>query len=285
MMELENIAVEIRDILKNKREEFGLEFFEDEHKYIMKDVDGNLRSDFPSVSKVLKKFYDEFPSEEIALKVAGGNLKEQQRLLEEWRLKGEQSTNLGSRVHYFLEKELVERFDLGKDVREPFFECDLFQISKSDSMIDGGRKYIDLCEQRNLTLLDTEIVLGHPELGYTGQPDKVWLTTNADGSEIGLLITDWKSNQPKNFAINQYTKGMKDPFDRYPNNALGHYYLQLPFYGKLLIKMLEGTKYENIRLLGCIVVLLTDDKDFVEYRVPKDVINKILEMDMDFYLN
>jgi hypothetical protein len=152
-------------------------------------------------------------------------------------------------------------------------------------MIEGGKKYLDLCEQRNLVLLDTEAVLGHPVLGYTGQPDKVWLTTNAKGDEFGLLITDWKSNQPKNFQVHNYTSSMKEPFDLYPNNALGHYFLQLPFYGKLLIKMLEGTKYENIKLYGCIIVLLTDDKDFVEYRVPKDVMSKILEMDMDFYIN
>jgi hypothetical protein len=283
-MELENIAAEIRDILKSRREELGLEFFEEEHKYIMKDIDGNLRSDFPSVSKVLKKFYDEFPAEEIALKKAGGNLKEQQKLLDEWKSKGDQSTNMGSRIHYLLEKELVERSLLEKEVREPIFECDLFQIAKSDSMVEGGKKYINLCEQRNLVLIDTEMVLGDPQLGYTGQPDKVWLTMNATGDEIGILITDWKSNQPKNFQINQYTKGMNHPFDLYPNNALGHYYLQLPFYGKLLLKMLEGSKYENIKLLGCIVVLLTDDKDFVEYRVPRDVITKIMDMNMDFYL-
>jgi hypothetical protein len=48
--------------------------------------------------------------------------------------------------------------------------------------------------------------------------------------------------------------------------------------------MLEGTKYENIKLFGCIVVLLTEEKDFVEYRVPKDVISKILTMDMKDYL-
>ena len=39
-----------------------------------------------------------------------------------------------------------------------------------------------------------------------------------------------------------------------------------------------------LQLYGCIIVLLTEEKDFVEYRVPKDIINKIIEMDMDFYL-
>jgi hypothetical protein len=250
----------------------------------MKDLEGNIRSDFPSVSKILKHFYTEFPAEEIALKKANGDLREQQRLLDEWKSKGDASTNMGSRIHYFLEKETLEKFGLNKDVREPIYECDIFQVPKSDSMIDAGKKYLQMCEQRNLTLLDTEMVLGDPELGYTGQPDKVWLTVNATGDEFGILITDWKSNQPKNFQVNQYTKKMKDPFDLYPDNALGHYYLQLPFYGKLLLKMLEGTKYENIKLYGCIVVLLKDDKDFEEFRVPKDIITKILKMDMDKYL-
>ena len=74
-MDLQIIAQEIREIVQKKREELELVFYEDKHQYIMKDVDGNLSSDFPSVSKVLKKFYTEFPAEEIALKKAKGNLK------------------------------------------------------------------------------------------------------------------------------------------------------------------------------------------------------------------
>jgi hypothetical protein len=49
--------------------------------------------------------------------------------------------------------------------------------------------------------------------------------------------------------------------------------------------MLKGTKYENIRLYGCIVVLLREDSEFEEYRVPQDVIDTVLNMDMKNYLN
>ena len=73
---------------------------------------------------------------------------------------------------------------------------------------------------------------------------------------------------------------MYNPFDKYPNNQLGHYYLQLPLYGKLLIKMLEGTKYENLKLYGSVVVLLKDNADFEEFRVPKEVQDIILSMDI-----
>jgi hypothetical protein len=77
---------------------------------------------------------------------------------------------------------------------------------------------------------------------------------------------------------------MYSPFQEYPSTALGHYYLQLPLYGKLLVKMLEGTKYENIKLLGCIVVLLKENSEYEEFRVPKPLINTILDMDIRNYL-
>ena len=150
-------------------------------------------------------------------------------------------------------------------------------------MIVAGKRYIDLLKERGCVLIDTEMVLGHPELGYTGQPDKVWLVVGTNG-KIGILITDWKSNKPKNFETTRYTKKMKAPFQDLPDNALGHYNTQLPFYGKLLLKMLEGTKYEYISLLWCIIVLITDEREYHEYRVSKKTMNTILEMEMEKYL-
>jgi hypothetical protein len=283
-MNLKEIALDIRDIIEKKRKEFGLEFFEDEHKYLMRDLDGNIRDNFPSVSKVLKHFYTEFPTEEAALKKAGGDYLEAERLKEEWAQAGRDSTNLGSRTHFFLEQDTIARYGSYKEVRQPIFECDIFGEAKSDSMISAGKSYLDLCEQRGLYLLDTEMVLGHPKLGYTGQPDKVWLTMNASGSGFGLLITDWKTNKEKNFQTTSYTKPMLHPFQEYPDNALGHYYLQLPFYGKLLLKMLEGTKYEGTKLLGGIVVLVKDSLEYEEFRVPKPIIDTIMNMDMSLVL-
>jgi len=283
MIDLKKVAVEIRDILDKKREELGLSFIEEDHIYFMKDKDGKVRNDFPSVSKVLKKFYTEFPTEEAALKKAKGDVVYAEQLKEEWAQAGTYSTNMGSRTHFFLEKETIGLFGDYKSVREPIFECDFTQIIKSDSMISAGKDYLQVMIERGAVLLDTEIVLGHPELGYTGQPDKVWLIIGKDG-EIGIIITDWKTNKPKNFESTHFTKPMKYPFTKQPDNALGHYFVQLPLYGKLLNKMLEGTKYENIKLLGCIVVLLKENGDYEEFRVPKEVITTVLDMKMENYL-
>ena len=278
-MVLQEIAKEIREILDKKRGELQLTFEEEAHKYTMVDLDGKLRTDFPSVSKVMKLFYDEFPADKKAFEMAGGDPDETERILSEWAEKGRKSTNMGSRVHYFLEEHTLKEFGIDKQVRQPIFDVDIQQLMTSDSMIVGGKKYIDLLKERGCVLLDTEIVLGHPELGYTGQPDKVWLVVGTSG-QIGLLITDWKSNKEKNFIVQKYIKPMRKPFEHLPNNALGHYKTQLPLYGKLLIKMLEGTKYENIPLLGCIIVRVTEDREFVEYRVDKLTMNTILDMDI-----
>jgi hypothetical protein len=284
MIELNEVAKEIRELLDKRREELELTFVEDTHTYYMKDVDGVVKNTFPSVSKVIKYFYDEFDSEGISLRKAQGDLEVQKQLLDEWAAAGEYATNMGSRVHYLLEKKLIDMFGGYKEVRQPIFECDFTQILKGDSMVSAGTSYLNLMVERGAVLLDTEIVLGDPELAYTGQPDKVWLIMNKEQTEFGLVITDWKSNKPKNFEETHFTTRMKYPFQKHPNNALGHYFTQLPFYGKLLLKMLQGTKYENMKLFGCIVVLVKEDGTFEEFRVPKEVQQTILDMDMKKYL-
>ncbi len=73
---------------------------------------------------------------------------------------------------------------------------------------------------------------------------------------------------------------MKPPFSHLDDTALGHYFTQLPLYGKLLLNMLKGSKYENLKIFGCIVVHLSDEGEYEEYRVPKGIINTILDMDI-----
>jgi hypothetical protein len=278
-MKLSNIAQEIRELVKTRQQELGLTFEEDKHIYTM-----NGRKDYPSVSKVLKQFYTEFPSEEVSYHKAGGDPQKQQQLLDEWAAAGEYSTNMGSRVHYVLEKNVIERNGNYKEVRQPIFDCDLTQMMKGDAMINAGKKYIDLMEERGAVLLDTEMVLGDPELGYTGQPDKIWLMMNRAKTEFGFVVTDWKTNKKKNFQETGYTKRLKDPFGKFPDTALGHYYLQLPLYAKLLLKMLQGTKYADVKLLGCVITHLSDEAQFEEYRVPQEIINTVLDMDVKKYL-
>ena len=89
-------------------------FEEESHKYTMLDDKGDLRSDFPSVSKVMKLFYEEFPTEQAAFSKAGGDPDEAERLMEEWAEAGRKSTNLGSRCHFFLEEHTLKEFGIDK---------------------------------------------------------------------------------------------------------------------------------------------------------------------------
>jgi hypothetical protein len=283
-MDLKQISDEIKEVISNRQKELQLTFVEDKHIYYMVDTDGKIKSNFPSVSKLIKKFYKPFDADGTALRMCNGDPIEAKKLQEQWRQAGNTSTNMGSRVHYILESELVERYGNYKEVRQPIFECDETQIQKGDSMILAGKNFLDLMNERGAILLDTEMVLGDNELGYTGQPDKFWLMLNKDKTDYGLVVTDWKTNQPKNFEVQHYTGKLYSPFQNYHDTALGHYYLQLPLYARLFLKMLKGSKYENLRLLGCVVVLLKDDGTFVEYKVPQDVNKKVFDLDLTKYI-
>jgi hypothetical protein len=283
-MNLKDISLEMRDLLEKKRQEIDLTFIEDEHIYYMKDLDGVVKSNFPSVSKLISKFHKHFDSEGKALQMCKGDMEGAKELLSEWKLAGDLSTNMGSRVHFELECELIKRYGNYKQVRQPIFEINEEQQRKSDAMIVAGNQFIDLMLERGGVLLDTEMVLGNPEEGYTGQPDKVWLMMNKLKTDFGLVITDYKTNKPKNFEVQYYTGRLYPPFNEYHDTALGHYYLQLPLYGRLILKMLQGTKFDKTKLMGSVVVLLKENGTFEEFRVPKEISDTILTMDLRKYL-
>lgn len=284
-MDLHLIADEIRNLLEKKREELELTFIEEDHIYHMKDVDGTIKSNFPSVSKIIKKFHKPFDAEGMALRMSKGDPEGQIQLLAEWKDAADLSTNMGSRVHFELERELIDRYGNYKEVRQPIFEINEEQKNKSDNMIIAGNQFIDLMHKRGAVLLDTEIILGDPEEQITGQPDTCWLMMNKEKTDFGFVITDYKTNQPKNFEVHRYTKKLYSPFNDYHDNALGHYYLQIPLYARLLLKMLKGTKFENNNFLGGVIVLLKEDTTFMEYKIPPQITNILFNLDLTKYIN
>ena len=121
MIKLKNAATEILDILEKRRQELELTFVEDTHVYTMKNSKGELKSDWQSVSKVMKYFYEEFDSEGISLKKAKGDPEVQKQLLAEWKAAADYSINIGSRTHFLLEKKSLELFEINKEVRQPIW--------------------------------------------------------------------------------------------------------------------------------------------------------------------
>jgi hypothetical protein len=283
-MDLKQISNEIRYVISQRQQQIQLSFIEENHIYYMLDKNGVLRNDFVSVSKLVKKFHPYFDAPAKALEKSNGDVIAQKKLLEEWSNAGKTSTNLGSRTHFLLEEYLVGEYGNYKEVRQPIFNVTPEQIIKGDKMVQAGKDYIKLMHERGAVLLDTEIVMGDPELGYTGQKDMGWLMMNKEQTDFGLVVSDWKTNQPKNFEVQPYTRRLYPPFEKYHDTSLGHYYVQLPLYARLLLKMLKGSKYENLKLLGCVVVLLKEDGSFVEYKVPPEINNKVLTLDLSKYI-
>lgn len=285
MIDLNVIAKEIREILENKRKEYELTFKEEGHEYKMLDKNGILRNDFPSVSSVIDEFYTGFDAEEKSLQMSKGDVEAQKILLESWEKAGEYATNKGSRAHYELEKYALKKFGINKRVRKPIFECDEQQMIDSNNMIKAGKSFIDLMKDRGCVLIDTEIVLGSPIFGFVGQGDNFWLSLNKNKDNFGLIITDHKTNKVKNLIIQAYnTDSLYYPFENWISYALTHYYIQLPLYAKLFLDMMIGSKYENIPLLGCVIDSLRDNGECVEYKVPKEFQDKLLNMDLSPYV-
>lgn len=277
---LKEFATEINEILDTRRRETALHFVEDKHIYYMRSLGGNITSKFPSVSKVIKNFFPPFDSQGLSYKIAKGDSVKQKELLAEWKKAGDDSINLGSRVHFELEKMIIEEYGGYKEVRQPIFHIDEAQRVRSDKMIQAGRDFIAKMHERGAILLDTEMVLGDPEEMYVGQPDNAWLMLTKDQDDFGFVITDHKSGQPKNFTVMPYTGKMYPPFQGFHDNALGHYQLQIPLYGRLLLKMLKETKYGDKKFLGGVIVLMKDDATYEEFKVPQFIVNTILTMDL-----
>ena len=282
--DLTELSAEIKEVMADRREQLALSFVENKHIYYMRDVKGNITSKFKSVSKIVKQFHPPFDSDGLSLKIAKGDPVRQKELLAEWKQAGTDSINLGSRVHYELEKMIVEDYGNYKDVREPVFTINEEQRVRSDNMIKAGRDFLDKMHERGAVLLDTEQVLGDPELKYVGQPDNTWLILNKAKTDFGIVVTDHKSNKPKNFKSMPYHGQMYAPFQQYKDFALSHYYTQLPLYGRLIIKMLSESKFSDKKFLGGVVTLMKDDATFEEFRVPKDIVQTIFTMDLTKYV-
>ena len=98
-MDLTQISQEIREILEQRRKELDLTFVEDKHIYYMRDLDGEIKSDFPSVSTIIKNFYIPFDSVSKSMDMSNGDEVKANELQEKWKQSGDYATNLGSRVH------------------------------------------------------------------------------------------------------------------------------------------------------------------------------------------
>lgn len=219
---------DIRNILATAASE--IVFDEPTHKYTYKGVE------FKSVSSVLKKYTGTFPANFMAGKVAAKRRREgdyfisADNVLKEWDLKRDIAANFGTLVHYKLEQYAAAKYLIGKVVKPVTIDKSLLNVDReitANLLVEQGKKWLDKMIESGYELVDTEVMMLNPTIGYSGTVDLLFLKDNK------LVIADWKSNQ-KDITNDDYNNYMLSPLSSMKATTVNKYKIQLNLYKKLM---------------------------------------------------
>lgn len=179
----------------------GLEFEEETHKYSF-----NSKPIKVSVSGVIANYYEKFNSEFFAQKVADRDGKTKEEVLQEWKDKAKQGTDLGSRVHLFGEFYPFNRTLVPKDGYE-----------------EAIVKFWNSLPE-HIVPVTMELRMVHKEFMFAGTADILLYNTKNDT----FIIGDYKTNIDlfKNFK----NKKMLGSFSNLLDCSFNKYQLQLSYY-------------------------------------------------------
>ena len=208
-----------------------LKFNEEKHEY---RVDEKV---LPSVSSLLKNFYDEFEKDKVSYNYALKHTFSQEDVLSAWDGENKKSTTEGSRVHLFGEDFATAKYFANSKTPLPMSKQDLGIIQWWIDMIDDTPFLIPLV---------LELQMFNLKLGYAGTADIILL----DIRDMSLIIADYKTNKElfDNFA------GKKLKIADLLDTNFNKYQLQLSFYQILL----EEIGYKIKRR---VIIWLKDDKE------------------------
>lgn len=273
--ELLTLAHDIRSELDIERANRKLSFVEKTHKYSIYDpINERITSNLPSVSSLLKEYYEPFDSLTKSLQMMDGDEDKAAELRMEWQKKGNDATSIGSYTHYKLEQYVWNLFDISKDVRKPYYTLGNSELLEAQGMLKTGVDLIHTIINNGFVPLDTEVVMGSIDLGYFGQCDNIWLGEYK--GRIVFLMTDYKTNQTKNFQEAPYNLPMRHPFQELLDTDLSKYYIQQPLYAQLFKDMLKNTIYKDIPFIGFRILHLRDGGNSI--KIPNWVYNEIKKL-------
>lgn len=196
------------------------------HTY--RDSKGNY---YRGGSGFASKYKEKFPAELIAKKMAdkaGGDVTAQQ-VLDMWALNGEASSSHGTGVHAALQL-YGEYAELSRKVKG----SDEAALTKNPTLKPMVLSFFtDLRKQE--TAYYEEFVANEAELAC-GLIDRLVV------EDDGLVIEDFKSNA----SVDKPEKILAPFTDVVPNTTLGGYWLQLSYYGRILIK--HGRTVKGLRV-------------------------------------
>lgn len=274
-IELLNLAQEIRETIDEERINRKLFFVEKSHKYSIYDpVSEEMVSSMPSVSTLLHKFHEPFDGLAKSIQMMDGDVKMAEELRLEWKQKGIDASGMGSYAHYKLEQYIWALFDIDKNVRKPYYSLKEDDMKMAQKMLKTGVDLIHKIVENNFVPIDTECIMGSIDLGYFGQCDNLWLGEHKNN--IVFLMTDYKTNQTKNFEEQHYNIPMREPFTDLIDTDLSKYYIQQPLYAQLFKDMLKNTPYKDISFIGFRILHLRDGG--TSFKIPKWVYTEVEKM-------
>lgn len=267
-----NLSKDISETLNQVRKERKLHFEEKNHKYFIHHPEKNkIVDDLPSVTKVLKRWYEPFDSLNKSLQMMKGDEGLAEELRKEWKKEGDDANSIGSFTHFKLEKYIWDIFDIDHQTRKPFYDLKNKELLEAQNMVKTGVGLLHKIIEKGFVPLETESIMGSVDLGYVGQSDNIWLGEYKKG--FRLIISDYKTNKTKNFKKHHYHQPMFEPFEDLYDTDLSKYFIQQSLYKELLKDMLKETPYKDIPISGLFILHLRDGGRVI--KVPEWVSSKV----------
>lgn len=167
------------------------------------------------VTTFLERFIKPFDSDYWSKKKADEEGIEQSEMLARWDAKRDRSCELGHNVHDYIEK---------------FYEQGSTELTSDPEANERIEKFKTIYENKlsQLESIGSEIRVLSKVWGLAGTIDKLYLWENS------VIVGDWKTNQKiktdKDFAFGK----LLYPFEKYKENELNKYSLQISLYQLLL---------------------------------------------------
>lgn len=212
-----------------------LEFNKTTHTYKLKG------KEVPSVSRLIKNFYDPFDAETIAKRMEVQGKGNKDELLQAWKKKADSSIQKGNTIH-----------DTAEVIINAYQKYSQHTIHLLNFLFDFLRSEPEI--------LGTEIMVANEELQYAGTID---LLAAIDGV---IIMIDYKTNN--DLFKNYKGKTLKSPFADFLDSPFSHYVLQQNHYALCLEEY--GIEVERMNLVWL--------KDF-EYEIVTvpDIRNRLKE--------
>ena len=221
-----------QEYLDELNKAFGdFKFFEEDHHYEYKGQRVGI-----SVTRLIEEYCNEFDAETIAEKVAAKENKTIQQVLNEWEYKNKFACEKGSTCH-----EYAQSLWSGNEYNELLFDGSMEYINAVNKIQNQAKQFYKDYQDRLEHLAD-EFVIGSDEYDIASAIDHIFINKLTGG----LVLVDYKTNSYlSGYNKKAYSKKMKVPLQHLNDDAIHHYYIQLPIY-KYLVEKYTNLKFEEM---------------------------------------